>query len=545
MCALVLRAAALLVCALALSTVQAQAPLLTLEPPDLGTSALFGASVAAVPDTDGDGRADLLVGAYLTTVNGVSTVGRAHLYSGGTGGLLRTLDSPNPRRDGHFGFSVAGVPDADGDGRGDFLVGAYGELVGAVNSGRAYLFSGATGALLRPLASPDGRYSGEFGASVAGLADVDGDGRGDVLVGARDERIGAAGAAGRAYVFSGITGTLLHTLTRPTVQGNAFFGDVVAAVPDADGDGKDDLVVASSRDDVPLRNMGRAYLFSGATGAFLRTLDSPGPEVSGEFGYSAAGVPDLNGDGRGEVLIGAPDEDGGATDAGRVYVFSGSDGTLLRTLFSPTLEEFGIFGEAVAGVPDVDGDGVGDLLIGAPLEDGGRLDAGRVHLFSGASGALLGSLQSPNPRTYPGLGNFGLSVAGVPDVDGDGRGDLLAGSSHEYGGPPVTGRAYLFSGLAVATDSDPPAPDGALDLRAAPNPARGATTLSFTLDRSGPVRLAVFDALGREVAVLVDGARPAGRHEARVDAGRLAPGVYLARLTSEGTSVSRVIAVVR
>ena len=163
----------------------------------------------------------------------------------------------------------------------------------------------------------------------------------------------------------------------------------------------------------------------------------------------------------------------------------------------------------------------------------------------------LSTVQAQAPRLTlepPDLGTsalFGAAVAGVPDVDGDGRGDLLAGSPSEYGGPPVTGQAYLFSGGAVATAADPPAADGALDLRAAPNPARGATTRSFALDRSGPVRLAVFDALGREVAVVARGVQTAGRHEARIDAGRRAPGVYLARLTSEGTSMSRVLTVVR
>ena len=215
----------------------------------------------------------------------------------------------------------------------------------------------------------------------------------------------------------------------------------------------------------------------------------------------------------------------------------------LLTLEPPDLGTSALFGAVVAAVPDTDGHGRADLLVGAYLTTvNGVSRVGQAHLYSGGTGGLLRTLDSPNPRRN---GYFGFSVASVPDVDGDGRGDLLAGSPYEYGGPPVTGRAHLFSGLAVATDSDPPAADGALDLRAAPNPARGATTLSFTLDRSGPVRLAMFDALGREVAVLADGARAAGQHEARVHAGRLAPGVYLARLTSEGMSMSRGLTVVR
>ena len=519
----------------AVPAARAQTPLRTLEPPDLATSGAFGSAVAAVPDADGDGQADLLVGSTGSDVGGVVNVGRAFLFSGAAGVLLRTFDSPNPRQDGQFGVSVAGVPDVDGDGRGDVLIGAFNELVGGINPGRAYLFSGATGALLRSLTSPNGRLGGEFGHAVAGLADVNGDNRGDVLVGAEFETASGQGAAGRAYVFSGATGALLHTVTRPTAQNNARFGSAVSGVPDADGDGRPDLLVGAYWDSGALFRMGAAYLFSGATGAFLRTLVSPTPEASGYFGHAVAGVADVNGDGRGDLLAGAYGEDGGASGAGRAYVFSGADGALLRTLLSPTPEAFGEFGEAVATVPDVDGDGVQDLLIGAAVENGGAPDAGKAHLFSGATGAVLGSLQSPTPRTGEGnLGDFGDAVAGVPDVNGDGRGDLLVGAPLEVLGPPRTGRAYLVSGLAVATDAEPPSHPALSALVVAPNPARGAAALSFVLDRPGAVRLVLYDVLGREAAALADGVWPAGPAAVPLDAGRLAPGVYVARLTSDG-----------
>jgi len=524
---------------------RAQAPTHTLEPPDNGASRLFGIEVAAVPDSDGDGLADLLVGAYSTSVNGVTRVGQAHLYSGATGALLRTLDSPNPRQDGLFGFSVAGVPDADGDGRGDLVIGAVHELVVGINPGRAYLFSGATGALLRSLTSPNGTLLGEFGHAVSGIADVNGDGRGDLLVGANRENVGNASQSGRAYVFSGATGTLLHTLTRPTAQANAYFGAAVAGVPDADGDAVGDLLVGAFWNSGAFSRMGAAYLFSGASGAHLHTLTSPNPEQNGYLGYSVAGLTDVNGDGRGDLLVSAQAEDGGAPGAGRAYVFSGSDGALLRTLLSPTPENSGIFSESVSGIPDVDGDGVGDLLIGAALENGGLSDAGRIHVFSGASGAHLGSLQSPNPRTVEQLGNFGDAVAGVPDVNGDGRGDLLIGAPRETIGTEPSGRTYLFSGDAIATDAAPAPAGAAFALRATPNPARVATMLAFTLDQPGPVRLTLYDALGREVAVLLDGVHRAGPHEAALDASALRPGLYLARLEADGRAVTRRVTVAR
>src|SRR5690606_9663376 len=145
---------------------------------------------------------------------------------------------------------------------------------------------------------------------------------------------------------------------------------------------------------------GRAYVFSGATGVLLYALVSPNEEDDGRFGGSVAGVPDLDGDGRGDLLVSASGEDPGVspTSAGRVDDFSGATGALLQTLASPNEEQYGIFGGAVSGTPDLDGDGVGDLLVGAPNEDPGRSPrgAGRAYAFSGSTGALLFELASPN-----------------------------------------------------------------------------------------------------------------------------------------------------
>jgi hypothetical protein len=123
---------------------------------------------------------------------------------------------------------------------------------------------------------------------------------------------------------------------------------------------------------------------------------------------------------------------------------------LLHEPISPNEEFQGYFGQSVAGVPDVDGDGIADLLVGAVYEDPGTSpeDAGRAHVFNGASGALLYTLASPNEQS---IGYFGMSVSGVEDVDGDGRGDLLVGAPSEDPGtsPAAAGRAYLFSGSSV------------------------------------------------------------------------------------------------
>src|SRR5690606_11587880 len=142
---------------------------------------------------------------------------------------------------------------------------------------------------------------------------------------------------------------------------------------------------------------GRAYVFSGATGAPLHTLNSPNSQEIGSFGRALAGVPDLDGDGADDLLVGASKEDALASNDGRAYVFSGATGALPPTLPSPTAEEGGIVGDAVAGAPDADGDGVSDHLARPRPDDHGTSAdaAGRAYVFSGATGALLHTLASP------------------------------------------------------------------------------------------------------------------------------------------------------
>ncbi len=132
------------------------------EDPNDGDFRGLGNTVAGVPDTNGDGRGDLLVGMVRS--------GRALLYDGATGALLLTLTSPNVENGGRFGSTVAGVPDADGDGRGDLLIGARREEPGSTpeDTGRAYLFSGATGLVLHQFDTPNGVFIEGFG-SVAGV----------------------------------------------------------------------------------------------------------------------------------------------------------------------------------------------------------------------------------------------------------------------------------------------------------------------------------------------------------------------------------------
>lgn len=485
----------------------------TLTSPNETDIGLFGRSVAAVPDVDGDGVDDLLVGADNEAAAGSPEgAGLAYVYSGATGELVRTFASPNEEVGGGFGFSVAGVPDLDGDGRGDLLVGAPFEDDGANSTGRAYVLSGATGDLLHTIVSPAAEGAGFFGLSVAGLGATDRDAH--LAVGAPSEDGGEVNA-GRVHVFSGTTGALLRTVVSPTPEQFGDFGDSISGVPDVDGDGRDDLLVGASEE--TRRNAGRAHLFSGSDGSLLHTLAPPIERFDGFFGIAVSGVPDVDGDGRGDLIVGEVpiDFDSGLPNTGTAYVFSGATGDLLHELVSPDPEDFGVFAEVLSGVPDVDGDGRGELLIGAPGEGCG----GRAYLFSGASGALLHELTSPNGRCGFG-GNFGSALAGVEDIDGDGRGELLVGAQAEdRGALDAVGRAYLFSAGPSQTE---------LQIAAAalnsPVPRGGSLELSVTVenntadDVTGDLRLRVLTPTGGTVTLrlLNDATVNAGQRGAAV-----------------------------
>ena len=170
-----------------------------------GSSAFdfMGRAVAGAGDVDGDGKADFIVGASRE----LTGAGSVFVYSGATGALLYRKDSSDSLS--YFGFSVAGAGDVNGDGKADFLVGAFqADPGGLENAGSVFLYSGADGSLLY---RKDGAgFGDEFGISVAGAGDVNGDAKSDFIVGARLADPNGVSNAGSAYLFSGATGELLY-----------------------------------------------------------------------------------------------------------------------------------------------------------------------------------------------------------------------------------------------------------------------------------------------------------------------------------------------
>jgi len=490
----------------------------------------FGLAVAGAGDVNGDGLADVIVGADGEAGEFGNVAGRAYVFDGPTGHLRHTLQAPQHVSGNYFGTAVAGIGDVDGDGGSDVLVGARAaDNPGGAPAGLAFIFSGTDGVLLHTLASPNAEAGGSFGSAVAAAGDVDGDGVPDAIVGAAGENAPVGHDAGRAYVFSGATGAVLRVLESPSAMGAALFGESVAGVGDMDGDGLSDLLVGAVNEHAGdgLRG-GRAHLFSGATGEAIRSLDSPFAQASGRFGLAVAGAGDVDGDGVPDVLIGAPGEQPAGANSGRAYLFSGASGLLLHAIVSPNVEETGFFGSAVSGAGDLDGDGLADVLLGGGGEDtAGGFGAGRAYAFRGVNGSLLFTLESPNGQAG---GVFGLALASAGDVDGDGRPEIAVGAMGESTtAGNAAGRAYVMPAPTVVA-AIPVAGESGLAVEVAPNPSRDVVVVRFSLPADGQVRVSVVDILGREIARPVDEARAAGSHSVVIP--NLPAGVYVARLVA-------------
>lgn len=451
------------------------------DPVELTTSTLqdtgmFANNLAALDDVNSSGTPDVIVGASNETVNGQTTAGRAYVFDGGTGALLYTLQSPSPEATGLFGFGVAGVPDTNGDGVGDILVGSTNDgalLPNETDAGRGYLFDGATGALLMTWRSPNPNDV-NFGFSIAGIEDITGDGMGDVAI------TGDQAFEGAVHVFNGATGALVYSLESPNPRAIGGFGREVKGIGDVTGDMIPDLLVGAYFEDVNgLTFAGRAYVFNGANGALVHSLTSPSPSTTGQFGFEVDGVPDLNGDGVNDLVVSAGSELAAAPNTfGRFHVFNGASGAFIRTLTSPNISEGTAFGPAVAGIADLNGDGSGDIVMGAWTEHGdGVLGSGRVYIVNGADGELLRTFTSPNAIFN---GGFGWDVDATFDIDGDGLPDIVVAAVNEdQSGVNAFGRAYTLTTEEMNGGGGPtdPPPTGGCGAAPGASSARGGDAL--------------------------------------------------------------------
>jgi FG-GAP repeat len=391
----------------------------------------LGISAASAGDVNKDGFDDIIIGARGNDTRGIQA-GRVYLFYGPLDGLLEAIDADAIISGAEFeevGNVVAPLGDLNGDGFDDVVIGTA--IAGSTFEGRAFVFNG-------PLfgehtsASADAVIRGSFpnesfGASVASAGDMNGDGIPDLIVGAPSFPLGVK-HTGQAYIFYGpVAGSLIATDADAIIFGenlNDSFGTSVAKAGDVNADGIDDVIVGANQ--LFNQGTGKTYVFYGPLAGSIQAANANailiGEVALDLFGNSISGTGDFNGDGFDDVTVGAWNNEGGGVRSGRAYTFFGPlAGTIAAADadFIVTGQALDQLGLSVSG-GDLDGDGVGDLIVGAPqFADG---DPGYVAIFLGSQGGgstLTLTLTPRNPPIVipPEGGRFRYDLTLVNDSD--------------------------------------------------------------------------------------------------------------------------------
>ena len=424
------------------------------------SSANFGYAVAGAGDVDGDGYADLLVGAPGFDATSPSDPwyghGAAYLYPGSASGLA---SSPAWSISGggnlnYLGNSLSTAGDVNGDGYADVIIGErnYYDPNGNQREGRASVFMGsASGLPASPSWSAGTTQVGNyFGWSVAAAGDVDGDGFGDVLVGMPDY-VNAIGDCGAAFLYLGSPAGLGWTSswTAESDQVGAGFGVAVASAGDVNADGYGDVLVGAHLWSDGESEEGGAFLYTGSVSGLSSVASWVGQsdQVEAHYGRVLSSAGDVNGDGFGDVLVGADDFDSGATDEGRAFLYLGS-ASGLQAAAAWTVDggqADADLGSALSGGGDVDRDGYGDVVVGVPRYDNGQTNEGQAWFFPGSASGLPATpsriWESDQAEAF-----FGAGVAILGDVDGDGDAEVAVGASDWDGGEWNEGLVNLYLG---------------------------------------------------------------------------------------------------
>jgi hypothetical protein len=415
----------------------------------------FGQSVATAGDVNGDGYSDVIVGAPNYD-NGQADEGRASIYHGSASGLSTTAawTAESDQASASFGVSTATAGDVNGDGFADVIVGAWQYDNGQTDEGRASVYQGSAtglGSIAAWNAESD-QAGAQFGGSAATAGDVNGDGFSDVIVGAVVYDNGQTDE-GRAFVYQGSAASLSTTAAWTAESNQAFaqFGYSVSTAGDVNGDGYSDVLVGAWQYDNGETNEGQAYLYMGSEGGLTTSAAWTGEsnQDGGQFGVSVATAGDVNGDGFSDVIVGALGYDNLQTDEGRAYVYLGSGAGLSSTAaWTAESDQAGaFFGASVATAGDVNGDGYSDVMVGAYAYDNGQFDEGRAFVYHGSATGLSPTADW-TAESDQFIAGYGLSVATAGDVNGDALSDVIVGAWRYDNGPAGEGRAYVYHGSA-------------------------------------------------------------------------------------------------
>lgn len=431
---------------------------------DLSAHVLFGFSINSAGDVNGDGYGDVIVGApgYVDVISvsggtfNAAAVGAAFIYYGGPSGPAidpSEVLQPTTQAGALFGYSVSKAGDMNGDGYGDIVVGAPGDRT-SLNIGLVFpvATSVATGKVYIYYGGPAGTFDGNVNTEPAVSAQL------------------------------ALTQSDFGTLAAVPI--NPLYGFSVSEAGDVNGDGRGDIVVGSPAFTrllpLPVQG-GRVDIYHGSASGIATTPSRTitGGLLNALFGFSVSAAGNVNGDAYGDIIAGAP----GSLNflgAGQAYVFHGSStGVTATTTASANaaLNSAGLlttlFGYSVSNAGDVNGDGYGDVIVGEPaaleslLTQTASVGAARIFYGSSSGATTTGAtkLNSPRRPSLLGLlqGNllFGYSVSGAGDVNCDGFADIIigepGGSALSLGGGllnlvstnVISGRSYIYYGRAA------------------------------------------------------------------------------------------------
>ncbi len=412
----------------------------------------WGSTVAVIGDVNGDGRRDVAVGSPMADHqipppfgSLLQNVGVVHIYSGSTGGLIRTLLGSLTNGE-EYGASICDAGDVNGDGFDDVLVGIPRATGPAVNGGIVELCSGADGSVLRTFYGL--QTDARFGQAIA-AGDMDGDGIYEVVIGSPDydldDPFGGPFQEGYIHVYRCSDGALVMKQAGTTYSSAPFatytrgaWGRSVAYVGDSDGDGRGEIAVGA-----PTSHFSGIFGTTFNHGLLVRIEPVTGQIIlhhgglEGDLlGAAIDGLGDPDGDGKSDLIVGLP----GAGSYGAVHVYSGLTQRLSFTGLSSRP-----IGWAVAAAHDVTGDGLPDVLIGSPLADTGtfpliKSDVGVVQLHSGVDGTLVRSYVGANAGDH-----FGDNVA-AGDLEGLGLDEVVIAAPRADIGGTNSGTVTTYEG---------------------------------------------------------------------------------------------------
>ena len=462
-----------------------------------------GSRVSGAGDVNGDGIPDLFIGVPGSDPNGNDS-GQSYVVFGSNQGYPAVFELSS--LDGTNGFILNGIAtedrlgqvsrasgDVNGDGIDDLIVGAPQADPNDNFSGQSYVLFGTDQGFppVFELSSLDGTngftingialndLSGT-GVSVAG--DVNGDGIDDIVVGAPNADV-IGSFQGQAYVIYGsnqgfpavielsaLDGSNGFTLNGSSISGLA--GSSVSSAGDVNKDGLDDMIIGASS----AFSSGESYVVFGTIQGFpsvfeLSSLNGTngfairGLALGDAFGQRVSSAGDVNGDGIDDVIIGAPFADPNGKETGQSYVVFGSDQGFPAVIEASSLDGSNGFalngitqndrlGTSVSGAGDVDGDGIDDMIIGAPAADSQRTDPGQAYVVYGSDQGFpavieASTLDGSNGFTFNGIVEddfLGVSVSGVKDINGDGFDDFVVAAQSADPNGPASGQIYVVFG---------------------------------------------------------------------------------------------------